>query len=113
MVIGYTTGGNLDKLHQVCVLVGPPVNERTKLIKFGACAHLLVFIEANKQKKAMVAHEKALEWQELFMLMSRSEVSDGDIVETAYRLAGELWVLPPPFPLSGRAELCKVMMTQT
>ncbi len=51
----------------------------------------LVFIEANKKNKAMVAYEKALEWQELFMLVTQSEMSDDDTVETAYRVAGEFW----------------------
>ncbi|KAF9450112.1 IkappaB kinase complex, IKAP component [Macrolepiota fuliginosa MF-IS2] len=49
-----------------------------------------VFIEAKKGKKAMVAHEKALEWQELFMLAVENEMSDDEIVETAYRVAEDL-----------------------
>jgi len=51
---------------------------------------LLVFIEANKQQKAMVAYEKALEWQELFTLAVSDCMSDAKLIETAYRIAGEL-----------------------
>jgi len=51
---------------------------------------LLVFIEANKHQKAMVAYEKALEWQELFTLAVSDCMSDAKLVETAYRVAGEL-----------------------
>lgn len=48
----------------------------------------VVFVEANKHQKAMVAHEKALEWQELFMFAIQNELSDAEIVEMAYRVAG-------------------------
>ena len=51
---------------------------------------LLVFVEANKHQKAMVAYEKALEWQELFTLAVSDCMSDAKLVETAYRVAGEL-----------------------
>jgi len=51
---------------------------------------LLVFIEANKHQKAMMAYEKALEWQELFTLAVSDRMSDAKLVETAYRVAGEL-----------------------
>lgn len=55
-------------------------------------------MEAKKHKKAMVAHEKALEWQELFMLAVQNEMPDDEVVETAYRVAGKsthtgFWVL--------------------
>lgn len=50
-----------------------------------------MFVEAKKLQKAMVAHEKALEWQELFMLAVQTGMSEKDVVETAYRVSGE-WV---------------------
>jgi elongator complex protein 1 len=46
-------------------------------------------MEANQQKKAMVTHEKALEWQELFMLALQTNMPDNEIIDTAYRVAGE------------------------
>ena len=52
---------------------------------------LVVFIEANKHQKAMVVYEKALEWQELFTLAVSNCMSDAKLVETAYRVAGELF----------------------
>lgn len=52
---------------------------------------IAVFVEAKKLQKAMVAHEKALEWQELFMLAVQIGMSEKDVVETAYRVSGE-WV---------------------
>lgn len=53
----------------------------------------VVFVEASNHRKAMVAHEKALEWQELFMLAVQNDVSDAELVETAYRIAGECHLL--------------------
>ncbi|TFK44978.1 IKI3 family-domain-containing protein [Crucibulum laeve] len=49
-----------------------------------------VFVQAQKSSKAMVAYEKALEWQELFDLAVRSEVDPEDITITAYRIAEDL-----------------------
>ncbi|KAJ3564648.1 hypothetical protein NP233_g8162 [Leucocoprinus birnbaumii] len=49
-----------------------------------------VFIEAYKPQKAMVAHEKALEWQELFMLAVLNDMPDAGLVEMAYRVAEDL-----------------------
>jgi elongator complex protein 1 len=46
------------------------------------------FIEAEKPSKAMVAHEKALQWQELFDLASRQETPQDVIVAMGYRVAG-------------------------
>jgi hypothetical protein len=37
----------------------------------------------------MVAHEKALEWQELFDLAARKNTSQEEIVAMGYRVAGE------------------------
>lgn len=36
----------------------------------------------------MVAHEKALEWQELFDLAIRESLANDDIVSMGYRVAG-------------------------
>lgn len=41
--------------------------------------------------KAMVAYEKALEWQELFDLALREHMSEVDIISMGYRIAG--WFL--------------------
>ncbi|KAG6870669.1 hypothetical protein C0993_004245, partial [Termitomyces sp. T159_Od127] len=38
----------------------------------------------------MVAHEKALEWQELFYLASQNGMSEEDMVATGYRVAEDL-----------------------
>jgi len=48
-----------------------------------------VFVEARKQGKAMVGYEKALQWQELFMIAVQTGMSEEHIVETAYRISGE------------------------
>lgn len=36
----------------------------------------------------MVAHEKSLDWQELFDLAGRTDVSEDDIAAMGYRVAG-------------------------
>jgi elongator complex protein 1 len=48
-------------------------------------------VEAEKVSKAMVAYEKALEWQELFDLALREHMSEVDIISMGYRIAG--WFL--------------------
>lgn len=40
----------------------------------------------------MIAHERALEWQELFDLAAREGISEEDVVDMGYRLAGALTV---------------------
>ncbi|KAI6007771.1 pol II transcription elongation factor [Pisolithus orientalis] len=50
----------------------------------------LVFVEASDLRKAMVAHERALEWQELFQLSTREVVPEDEVIEIAFRIAGEL-----------------------
>ena len=49
--------------------------------------NITVFVEAKRNRKAMIAHEKALEWQELFNLAVLDEM-DEDIVGMGYRVAG-------------------------
>lgn len=49
---------------------------------------LLVFTEAKKPSKVMIAYEKALEWQQLFDVASRESVPEDDIKSMAYRIAG-------------------------
>lgn len=51
-----------------------------------------VFVEAGHLQKAMVAHEKALDWQELFDIAIRSEASADDLEELGYRVSGRLTV---------------------
>ncbi|KAI0629477.1 IkappaB kinase complex IKAP component [Trametes polyzona] len=48
-----------------------------------------VFRQANKPEKAMIAHEKALNWQELFELAAQQERPDEELKDTAYRVAGK------------------------
>jgi elongator complex protein 1 len=49
---------------------------------------LSVFTRALNLSKAILAHERALEWQELFDLAVRTGMAEGDIVATGYRVAG-------------------------
>lgn len=60
---------------------------------------LLVFIEAKKAQKAMIAFEKALEWQELFDLAAMESVLEEDIVAMGYRVAGTLHLIVSIFGL--------------
>ena len=48
----------------------------------------LVFTQAQCLSKAMLAHERALEWQELFDLAARTSMPEDDIINTGYRIAG-------------------------
>jgi elongator complex protein 1 len=48
----------------------------------------LVFVEAEKPSKVMVAYEKSLEWQELFDLALRENRSEEDVIVMGYRVAG-------------------------
>ncbi|KIM63897.1 hypothetical protein SCLCIDRAFT_1213692 [Scleroderma citrinum Foug A] len=50
----------------------------------------LVFVEASDFRKAMIAHERALEWQELFELCVKEALSEDEVKEIAYRVAEEL-----------------------
>ena len=52
----------------------------------------LVFVEAQKASKAMLAYERALKWQELFELASRNNILEDEMVSLAYRVAGEFSV---------------------
>jgi elongator complex protein 1 len=47
-----------------------------------------VFVEAKSTSKALIAHEKALEWQELFNLASLENMPEDDLASMAYRVAG-------------------------
>jgi elongator complex protein 1 len=49
---------------------------------------ITVFVEAKRTRKAMISHEKALEWQELFNLAVLDEMDEEDIVAMGYRVAG-------------------------
>lgn len=51
-----------------------------------------MYISAQKPQKAMVAHERALAWRELFTIAVEEKMSDEDIVETAYRVAGKICI---------------------
>ncbi|KAM5537957.1 hypothetical protein V8D89_008433 [Ganoderma adspersum] len=49
-----------------------------------------VFRQAKKPEKAMVSHEKALDWQELFELAVEKDLSPEDLKNIAYRVAEDL-----------------------
>ena len=48
----------------------------------------LVLAEAGNLTKAMISHEKALQWQELFCLAAQVEMADEDVIDMGYRVAG-------------------------
>ncbi|KAL4071351.1 IKI3 family-domain-containing protein [Scleroderma yunnanense] len=50
----------------------------------------LVFAEVPDFRKAMVAHERALEWQELFELSSKQALPEDEVKDMGYRIAEEL-----------------------
>ncbi|KAF9237879.1 pol II transcription elongation factor [Melanogaster broomeanus] len=50
----------------------------------------LVFAEASDFRKAMIAHERALEWQELFELSTKENIPQEEVKEIAYRITEEL-----------------------
>lgn len=49
---------------------------------------MTVFVEASDARRAMVSYERALEWQELFELCLKEQLSEEENTETAYRIAG-------------------------
>ena len=49
---------------------------------------MLVFTEAHRPSKAMIAYEKALNWQDLFDLAAREHVGEEEIVSMGYRVSG-------------------------
>ncbi|KAK7052844.1 putative elongator complex protein 1 [Paramarasmius palmivorus] len=49
-----------------------------------------VFVQAGHPQKAMIAHEKALEWQELLELAVRTEIATEDLEAMAYRVSEDL-----------------------
>ncbi|KAJ7478610.1 pol II transcription elongation factor [Mycena galericulata] len=49
-----------------------------------------VFIQAKMLTKAMAAHEKSLDWQELFDLAVRTGVAEDGVIAMGYRVAEEL-----------------------
>ncbi|PCH36634.1 IkappaB kinase complex IKAP component [Wolfiporia cocos MD-104 SS10] len=49
-----------------------------------------IFRSAKKVMKAMIAHEKALDWEELFELALQEQTPAEDIVSMAYRVAEDL-----------------------
>jgi len=49
-----------------------------------------VFVQAEKQAKAMIAYEKALDWRELFDLAVRESTPEDELAEMGLRVAGEI-----------------------
>ncbi|KNZ72380.1 Elongator complex protein 1 [Termitomyces sp. J132] len=74
-----------DQYNTVLELYGDWLFERLDFRQAAA-----VFLEAQKFSKAMVAHEKALEWQELFYLASQTGMSEEDVIAMGYRVAEDL-----------------------
>ncbi|KZT27113.1 IkappaB kinase complex IKAP component [Neolentinus lepideus HHB14362 ss-1] len=50
----------------------------------------LAFLEADKRRKALIAYEKALDWQELFDVAISSDIADSEIVNMGWRVSGYL-----------------------
>lgn len=50
-----------------------------------------VFVEASDARRAMISHERALQWQELFELCVKEQLDGDEITEIAYRIADELF----------------------
>ncbi|ESK87867.1 pol ii transcription elongation factor [Moniliophthora roreri MCA 2997] len=74
-----------DKYPRVLEVYGDWLYERREFRNAAA-----VFVQAGHLQKAMVAHEKALEWQELFDLAVRTQVSAEDLEAMAYRVSEDL-----------------------
>lgn len=47
-----------------------------------------VFRQAGKLKKAMVAHEKALDWQGLFELAVQANTPEAELKDMGFSMAG-------------------------
>ncbi|KAJ3881879.1 IkappaB kinase complex IKAP component [Lentinula edodes] len=78
---------NSDRYEDVLAIYGDWLFERRDFRQAAA-----VFVEAKHPQKAMVAYEKALEWQELFELALRHSelVSDESVEDMAYRVSEDL-----------------------
>ncbi|OCH92072.1 IkappaB kinase complex IKAP component [Obba rivulosa] len=74
-----------DRYESVLELYGEWLYERRE---FKEAA--FVFRQAGKLSKAMVAHEKALDWQELFELALQTNTSKEDLESIGYSMADEL-----------------------
>lgn len=79
MAIGYLSAENLKMLPSVRVSAS---------IHFRHLTEITVFRKANKARKAMLAYEKALDWQELFDLAIQQHIESDELVSFAYRTAG-------------------------
>ncbi len=82
MEIGYSIDENLDPQLSVRSFILVPSRYILMLVK--------VYVEAQKLPKAMKAHERALEWRELFTIASILEVPEEEIVDIGYRMAGTI-----------------------
>ncbi|KAF9012601.1 IKI3 family-domain-containing protein [Cyathus striatus] len=76
---------NTDHYEAVLDIYGDWLFERREFRQAAA-----VFTEARKPQKAIVAHEKALEWQELFDIAIVTQLPQDDIVAAGYRVAEDL-----------------------
>lgn len=80
MAIGSSSGGISAQPHSV--------RSSGLWYDFAMLIRWLVFREASKPMKAMIAHEKALDWQELFELAVRENLTHDELSSMAYRVAG-------------------------
>ncbi|KAI0061864.1 IkappaB kinase complex, IKAP component [Artomyces pyxidatus] len=74
-----------DHLKTVLSLYGDWLFERRDFRQAAA-----VFIEAERNSKAMVAYEKALMWRELFELALHEKTEEDDLIAMGYRVAEDL-----------------------
>lgn len=84
----YLKSGNLDTRRLVRLYVFPerqymdlPVRQR------------IVFILASQPQKALIAYERALQWEDLFDLAEREKLPKQEVQDIATRIAGELAIL--------------------
>ena len=61
----------------------------------------LVFIQADKPAKALIAYEKALDWRELFDLAVGENTPQDELTEMGLRVAGEATFFSQPSALTG------------
>ncbi|KAF8339341.1 pol II transcription elongation factor [Amanita rubescens] len=76
---------NTDEYNTILELYGDWLFDRRE---FRSAA--VVYVEAQKLPKAMKAHERALEWREVFTIASILEVPEEEIIDVGYRMADDL-----------------------
>jgi elongator complex protein 1 len=77
--------GETDQLRDILDIYGDWLFERRE---FGQSA--LVFLDAQRPQKVLIAYEKAYLWRELFEFAQLQKIEPDDIVAMAYRVAEDL-----------------------